>query len=139
MEKNYWWGGRQGSCPPNFEQSTSEEDAPSTPTPPETPPILNDDLQPFATVSGVDPTTSKTSSNVFSQPLSCSFRRVRSWSKKRSGHQEDNNKTKSPRPMSADTVQQPTGQTMKKSTSLVELKTLYRKFQRQFTAGVFGV
>lgn len=142
MRKSPWRiGDRQGSCPPSYEQSTSDEDVPSTPTPPETPPILNDDHSPLAAVVSVatidleqSSTTNKTSSNVFSRPLSSSFRRVRSWSKKRSGQQKDSRKTLPPRPISAEAVPQSSEQTIKKSTSLVELKTLCRKLQRHFTA-----
>lgn len=144
MRRGRWRiGERQGSCPPlKHEQSASDEDSLSTPTPPETPPILNDDLQPNV---AIDPdatsSTNKASSNVFAHPLSCSIRRVRSWSKKRSAHQKDtSSKTRPTRPISAEAVAQPAGQPIKKSTSLVELKTLCRKLQRHFTTtGLFGV
>lgn len=159
METSRWSiGERQRSCPPNYEHSTSEEDAPTTPTPPTTPPILDDDdhlsMVHAAIVNGTIPTTTgiahpnarashRNSSNLFSQPLllSNSFRRVRSWSKTRSRRRKDANESAPSRPTSTPSASAAVashqtatdGQTIKKSSSLGELKTLCRKLQRHFT------
>lgn len=147
----FFLGGRHGS-PPSYEHSTSEEEAgPVSPTtsPMPTPPIVsvvtddNADLRVTleATVDTADlvrrpSATSAKSSNRFTHPMSLrSFRRVRTWTRRRSGSHQKENASRS-LAFIADDIESPPAEeekTMKKSSSLVELKSFYRRLHRQFT------